>query len=290
MSLIRRGSEKIRAFYKKHPYAVRIGGNGKKYVPIKTVACDQLNTSMQNKKTGKVIAFNLPVELTCDHKCECYSLADCYACGGCYQFSNNQAEYSENLNYFNNHTAEEFINAMIDIIKSHPSRSLFRWFTCGDIVNVKFLYCMVEIAKRCENIRFWTYTKKYGIVNTYVAQYGLESIPENLHIIFSHWMNRDGSYYPMYNPHNFPVSEFIPYGREDLLSNVTHVCPCSDPTKFEHCENCKTPCYELKHGESMGLVEHSTPRTKARDTAIKALKAAGTKIDNLIDFLKSFIG
>ena len=92
----------------------------------------------------------------------------------------------------------------------------------------------------------------------------------------------------MDNKYSFPTSEFIPMGREELLNSVTHVCPCSDPTRNDHCENCKTPCYELKYGESMALVEHSTERTKARDNTIKAMKKAGKAIDNLIDFLKSF--
>lgn len=151
---------------------------------------------------------------------------------------------------------------------------------------------MCEIARRNPNIKFWTYTKKYGIVNSYVKQNGIDAIPENLVIVFSHWMNDDGTYYPMYNPYEFPTSEFIPMGKEEMLDSVTNVCPCSNPAVFENCANCSHPCYELKHGQSMGLVEHSTIRTKARDTAIKAAHTAKKAMGNfnLVDFLKSFIG
>ena len=91
-------------------------------------------------------------------------------------------------------------------------------------------------------------------------------------IIFSHWMNDDGSYYPMDNPHDLPTSEFIPYGREDLKEKVTHVCPCSDPSVLATCETCDHPCYTLKKGEMMGLLEHSTKQTKQRDKEIRLAK------------------
>ena len=277
---------KIRQYFKAHPFTVLVGKNGLKYVAFHSVRKDHIHVSIKNSKTGNVIAFNLPVEYTCKHDCECYSKKNCYACGGCYMFLLNQASYSENLSYFLNHSTEEFIEEICYQIAKHPSRKLFRWFTCGDIVNVRFLQAMVEIARRNPQIRFWTYTKKYMIVNSYCATYGLDSIPENLHIIFSHWMNDDGSYYPMPNPYSFPTSEFIPYGKEEMLNTVTHVCPCSNPTVHENCCNCSHPCYELKHGESMALVEHSTERTKTRDKAIKAFTG---KLFNLVDFLKSFV-
>ncbi len=290
LDIITRGSEKLRDFYRRNRYVVRSGKNGMKYVSLDSVAMDIINLSLKNSKTGDVIAFNLPVELTCDHKCDCYSKKACYACHGCYQFLSNQALYAENLNYFLHHTDAEFVSEMVSRIKKHRSRTLFRWFTCGDIPNTRFLKCMIAIAKECPDVRFWTYTKKYMIVNTVVNECGLDHIPENLHIIFSHWMNEDGAYYPMPNQYKFPTSEFIPYGREELLNTVTYICPCSNPSVTEKCMNCSHPCYELRHGESMALVEHSTERTKTRDKAIKAAhEKGGLSVENLVQFLKSFI-
>ena len=99
-------------------------------------------------------------------------------------------------------------------------------------------------------------------------------LPENLTIIFSHWLNSDGTYYPMDNRHNLPTSEFIPFGMEKLAEKVTHICPCSDPTVKATCATCDHACYSLKKGESMALLEHSTKATKARDKAIKEAKKA----------------
>ena len=74
----------------------------------------------------------------------------------------------------------------------------------------------------------------------------------------------------MDNPYNFPTSEFIPFGKEELAKNVTHICPCSDPNVLTTCNTCDHPCYELNFGESMALLEHSTKESKARDKEINA--------------------
>lgn len=270
-----------KAFYKAHPFTVETATDGKKYVNVASVKAT-LNLSEGNEKVGKVLCFNLPVFYTCVHNCECYTSGKCYACGGCYNFASNQATYSENYRFFRECTkdlnTEAFVSAMCEEIAKYGKFELFRYFTCGDIPNHIFLACMVEIAKRMPAIKFWTYTKKYNIVNHYCDTYGVESIPANLTIVFSHWLNDDGSYYDMDNPYNFPTSEFIPMGKEELAETVTHICPCSNPNSLEHCDTCEHPCYKLAHGESMALLEHSTSATKARDRELKQAKASLKKV------------
>lgn len=254
------------------PYNVEKGKNGKNYVTLDSVRLDVLNVSGGNSKTGeKVINFNLPVEMSCNHACECYSKGICYACSGCYLFGSNQKLYAENMQFFRNQSTTDFIKAIQMAIDEY-GYSLFRWFTCGDIPNNRFLSAMVETAKNNPDIRFWSYTKKYEIVNRWIDENG--QLPGNLVIIFSHWMNEDGSYFPMDNRHNLPTSEFIPFGKEELKNNVTHICPCSDPTVKATCATCDHPCYTLKPGESMALLEHSTAQTKERDKAIRLAKQA----------------
>lgn len=255
----------------KAPYIVTIGKNGKKYVITNSVSEYYLNVSSGNSKTGeKVVNYNFSIEYSCDHTCECYLKSKCYAEGGCYSFAENQRRYSENINFFNNVSSDEFIHA-IQIAIEYFKYDLFRWFTCGDILNSRFFKCMVQVAKNNPGIRFWAYTKKYGIVNKWIDENG--DLPENLVIIFSHWMNEDKTYFPMENPHNLPTSEFIPYGMESMIDETFHVCPCSDPTKKATCMTCDKPCYTLKKGEHMALCEHSTKQTKERDKKLKAAKA-----------------
>jgi len=251
-------------------YNVVIGQNNKKAVALDSVTSVVLHVVDGNSKTGEqVVNFNFPIEFTCDHRCECYKKGICYAEGGCYTFPNNQASYSENLNFFMTHSDEEFLTAL-QLALDYYGFELWRYFTCGDILNNRFFRLMVEFAKRNPAVRFWSYTKKYEIVNRWIDENG--DLPENLVIIFSHWMNEDGSYFEMNNRHNLPTSEFIPFGKEELAEKVTHICPCSDPTVKATCATCDHPCYKLQKGESMALLEHSTKATKERDKALKAAK------------------
>ena len=264
-----------KAYYSVNPYKVETAKDGKKYVNYGTVI-PTLNISEGNEKVGNVLCYNLPVYYTCAHDCECYKNGTCYACKGCYNFASNQAVYSENYAFFRKSTkdlnVENFISALSAEIKQHAKFNLFRYFTCGDIPNHLFLECMVQVAKQFPEIHFWSYTKKYNIVNHYCDTFGRAAIPENLVIVFSHWLNENGSYYAMENPYRFPTSEFIPVGKEELAEKVTYICPCSDPNSLEHCDTCKHPCWKLKDGESMALLEHSTNASKTRDKALREAK------------------
>lgn len=255
---------------RERPFEIRKAVNGKNYVVKETVSDCFLNVSEGNSKTGeKCVNFNFSIEYTCDHNCECYKKGLCYAESGCYLFACNQAKYSENINFYKAAGTEFFCKALqlaIDTFKYN----LFRFFTCGDIPNKQFVDCMVKLAKDNPDIRFWSYTKKYNIVNSWIDENG--DLPENLVVIFSHWLNSDGTYFPMNNKHNLPTSEFIPFGKEHLAETVTHICPCSDPSVIATCATCDHPCYKLNKGESMALLEHSTKATKERDKAIKAAK------------------
>lgn len=253
------------------PYVVKIGQNGATYVDKKSVSSDFINFSDRNEKTGPCVNFNFPIEYTCDHTCECYKKKICYASKGRYNFKDNQARYTENINFFNNQTSDVFIKA-VQIAIDFFGYSRFRYFTCGDIPSARFIDCIVQIAKNNDNVKFWLYTKKYKLVNNWIAENG--NFPENLVLVFSHWMNEDGSYFHMENPYKLPLSEFIPYGKEELKEKVTHICPCSDPSVFATCATCEHPCYKLQKGETMALLEHSTQRTKERDLAIKKAKKA----------------
>lgn len=260
-------------YYLANPFTVLVSKlNGTKYVDWKSVKDDTLNTSYGNSKVGRVGCFNLPVENTCVN-CECKLKRKCYALRGCYMFHTNQATYAENYAFYKRVGKDGFVKAMVERIKANNWK-LFRYFTCGDIPDIDFMSAMVEIANQCKNTIFWTYTKKYGIVNIWTSKNGLNAIPGNLTIIFSHWLNEDGTYFPMSNPYNFPTSEFIPIGREEMKEQVTFICPCSDPTVYSTCETCEHPCYKLEHGQSMALLEHSTPETKKRDRAIRKAKNA----------------
>lgn len=263
----------------KQEATVMRGANGHNYVTRESVPA-VFHCTDGNGKTGPAGNYNIAIEYTCDHRCECYKTGKCYACNGCYNYTSNQIQYSENYNYYRENSAETLAGKIIEYI-DEKKLSLFRYFTCGDVPGPKFIDAAVLAAEKRPAVKFWFYTKRYHIVNSWVDVHGIDAIPNNLVIIFSHWLNDDGTYFPMNNPYKFPTSEFIPAGREELIETVTHICPCSNPDIVATCATCEHPCYSLKHGESMALLEHSTSRTRARDKAIKesknALKAAAKK-------------
>ena len=256
-------------------FQMKVGQNGKKYADRATVTSEYLHVSMGNSKTGEgVINFNFPIEYTCTHFCHCYLDGACYASGGCYSYASNQAGYSENLNFYLDSTVIQMVNAFQLVINATGCK-LWRYFTCGDIPDSRFLLVMDMLAHDNPDVKFWTYTKKYALVNRYIDKVG--KLSDNLTIIFSHWLNDDGTYFPMDNRHNMPTSEFIPLGKEQLVETVTHVCPCSNPDIVATCATCDHPCYDLKPGESMALLEHSTSRTKKRDRQVKEGKERAKK-------------
>ena len=256
----------------KDPYQVLKGKNGRNYVTFDSVSDNLLNVSEGNSKTGeKCINFNMSIEYTCNHSCECYKNATCYACSGCYLFANNQAKYTENYKFYCDSDNSVF-TAALQLAIDTTGYKFFRYFTCGDIPDKNFIGCMVTLAKNNPDVKFWSYTKKYGLVNSWIDENGM--LPENMVIVFSHWMNDDGSFFPMNNKYNIPTSEFIPFGQEEKAKTVTHICPCSDPSVNVTCLTCDHACYTLKPGESMALLEHSTKATKERDKAIHAAKKA----------------
>jgi hypothetical protein len=247
---------------------------GIKHVTLESVADNVFNYSYGNSKLGKkrVLNFGMSIYHTCNHACGCYKEKKCYGMGGTFIFGSNMKKAAENFKYYISHPAADMVRMLQRVINNNPKIKLFRYFEIGDIPKKEFIDIMVELAENNPDIKFWTYTKKYAFVNSWLSDHD-GYLPENLTIIFSHWLNDDGTYFPMPNPYNMPTSEFIPLGMEHLKDMVTHICPCSDPTVKNECYNCEFPCHELKRGQSMALLEHSTGRTKARDKAIKAAKA-----------------
>lgn len=250
-------------------YEILIGKNGMKYVSLNSVGNDNFNVSKGNSKIGKTLNFSFPIEKTCRKDCECYKLKICYGCSGCYLFGSNQARYSENFNYYVNHSTKEFVNMISKAIIKLNSDTV-RFNNVGDIPDMRFITCLDILADTFPDVSFYGYTKKYEIVNRWIAENGFYH--SNLTIIFSHWLNRDGSYFPMDNKYNLPISEFIPIGMEYLTEKVTHICPCSNPDFIGTCKDCDYPCKDLKPGESMALLEHSTKETKERDKQIKEVR------------------
>lgn len=167
------------------------------YIEFLANKSGEINISNQNSKTGSC-CNNLAFPT-----CTCREDAPCKA-SGCYCLKGKQticrvvAAYLRNLKIYNN-DPDDFWEQVRFKIKHNPL-PLFRWFDAGDILDYEFFCGMVELAKEFPNIRFMSFTKKYDIVNEWLATYG--DLPNNLNIIFSAWHIG----WKVNNPFDMPVA------------------------------------------------------------------------------------
>ena len=126
--------------------------------------------------------------------------------------------------------------------------SAIRYHSFGEIPTYEYLLHMVEIAKRNDDVRFYTYTKRFEWVERYIKENG--NFPSNLVINVSIW-NKNYN-----NPYNLP--EFIyDDGTDPDVANMPH-CPAIDKNGNETgftCAKCKR-CLKAKNGDKIAVYPH----------------------------------
>ena len=127
-------------------------------------------------------------------------------------------------------------------ISGRRTHKFFRWHVAGEIMSLKYFKHMIKIARKHPDWTFWTYTKRYDIVNEYCRKWFRRSIPKNLTVMFSVWQGM-----PLVNPYDFPTFECIP-DHEELPADVW-LCP-------GNCEVCKAAHRGCVYGESSCVREH----------------------------------
>ena len=191
-----------------------------------------------NSKLGKIPSVSLPAVVTC-RPCECHS--KCYARKLERLRPAVRNAYQRNLDTLNNDPVTFWREVEASIMMSR----FFRFHVSGDIPDMDYFNHMVEIAERNEHCQILCFTKKFEIVNEYLADNW--AIPDNLHIIFSAWDNL-----PVDNPYNLPVA-YVRFrgGRTDAPADAA-ICPgnCSE------CAITDGGCWTLKQGESVVFDEH----------------------------------
>ena len=202
-----------------------------------------MKISLTNRKLGaKIPSLNLPALITCREDVPCRK--GCYACKGNYTYKNVKKSLEENLKDYQDNP-ERFFEEIIAYLKDDDIIfKRFRWFSSGDIVDYRFFKGIVKVAQKVKETRFLLYTKKFDIVNSYVAL-GHE-IPENLQIIFSGW-DKD---FEIYNPYNFPETyvEFKDKTRNHEKIEKSILCN-------NDCKQCKA-CWYIRKGQSIKFIAH----------------------------------
>ena len=203
--------------------------------------------STANSKLGKQIAsVNLPAGITCRPDAPCRN--GCYALKGRFMFKSTRACHERNLQSFFD-DKENYFNYIAGRC-SLERYAHFRWHSSGDIVNDDYLAGIVRVAAAASETKFLCFTKKYELVNNFIAKGG--KIPENLTIVFSCW----GDFVPD-NPYDLPTS----YARFNKVSSIDSdenipddAVECKGSCK--DCVHTEMNCWNLKNGQSVVFNKH----------------------------------
>lgn len=128
----------------------------------------EVKISISNSKLGAQIpSINLPPEHSCRVDAPCHK--GCYGKKGHFLFKNVKKSLLNNFAcYVNN--SEDYFNGVISFLNDTLiSYKYFRWHSVGDIVDDTYFIGMIKVAKKCKNVKFLCFTKKFGIVNKYLA-------------------------------------------------------------------------------------------------------------------------
>ena len=197
-----------------------------------------VHISHTNSKLGENIpSVNLPAGLTCRADAPCFR--KCYAKHGHWLYKNvreslekNLKEYKENPSFY-----FECIANATRLVRA------FRWHSSGDIVDDAYFVGMCKVARKNPKTDYLCFTKKFGIVNGYLA--AGHKIPKNLTVVFSGW----DADFKMENPYNLPTT-WVWFKKQINNHIPQNSIPCAGK-----CEECLA-CWQLKKGQSVYFREH----------------------------------
>ena len=198
-------------------------------------------STTNTKLSGQIPSVNLPPIQTCRHNAPCRHL--CYATKGNFTFPNVKESHLNNLACFIN-DPKQYFNDIIAYLNGLVSYRYFRYHSSGDIVNEEYFEGMVRVAKKCKSVKFLCFTKKFEIVNNYLAKG--EKIPSNLHIVFSAWDKE----FKVDNPYNLPMT-YVDFKDTSKNPEIPELAiPC-----IGKCYECQA-CWSLKKGQSVVFHQH----------------------------------
>lgn len=195
--------------------------------------------SHTNSKLGAAIpSVNLPAGITCRPDAPCFK--ECYARHGNFLYENVKKSLANNLKAYDTNPNLYFQM----ILEGSRGYKRFRWHSSGDIVDTRYLEGMCWVARRNKETNYLCFTKKFEIVNNYVAEG--HRIPKNLTIVFSGWTNWQPD-----NPYNFPTTwVYYPKNPEANKCIPEDSIPCGGK-----CSECSS-CWTLKKGQSVFFKKH----------------------------------
>jgi hypothetical protein len=165
-----------------------------------------LHISKGNRKIGRTHNFSMAPGITCANCSGCIKF--CYDIKACWQYLNVRIARAENTAMMFLNRAETF-RQIDNYISNRRANKFFRWHVSGDILDADYFDRMVTIARNHPDWVFWTYTKNYLAVNTWIDKNGKENLPGNLSIMYSVWNGME-----CVNPYDMPTFTCIMPGME----------------------------------------------------------------------------
>lgn len=193
-----------------------------------------------NSKLGiSIPSINLPAGITCRTDAPCFR--ECYAKHGRFLYKKIKTCYKANLDHYMQDGDGYFDDIISQLNTPLIIYKYVRWHSSGDIVDYDYLLGMIRVAKKCKQVNFLCFTKKYNLVNKYISECG--EMPKNLHIVFSGWDKT----WQVDNPYNLPIA-LVRFKNDDR--------------DFSKCIQCTGKCYEcvscwkLKKGQTVVFNKH----------------------------------
>lgn len=197
-----------------------------------------VSISRGNSKMGAIPSVSLPSVVTC-RVCACQQ--KCYARKLERIYKNVAESYQNNLRVLREAPDVYWREVEASIMMSR----FFRFHVSGDIPDAAYLDRMVEVASRQTHCEILCFTKKFEIVNEYIAAHG--ELPPNLHMVFSAWIGLE-----MVNPFSLPEAH-VRY-RDGTTTARPDAVKCNG-----NCTECATTdggCWTLRRGEQVVFDEH----------------------------------
>ena len=197
-----------------------------------------IKISPGNSKLGAIPSVSLPAVVTC-RECDCHK--KCYARKLERLRPAVRNAYQHNLDILISDPDTYWREVEASIMMSR----FFRFHVSGDIPDASYFNKMAEIAERNPHCQILCFTKKYEIVNDYIADNW--ALPDNLHLIFSAWDNL-----LMENPYNLPMAYVCFRDGHTDAPSWAYLCNgnCTECAKTEG------GCWNLKAGEAVVFNEH----------------------------------
>ena len=201
-----------------------------------------VSISQGNTKMGKVASVSLLPVLTCPARCHGTCGDKCYAKKLAILRPTVARAYARNTAVARLAPAAFFAAVRSAMAKAE----YFRFHVSGDIPSVRYLHEVINACKSAPRCQVLMFTKRFELVNDYLR---FESLPENLHCLFSGWTNLFPAEYG-YNPHHLP--ETTVYAKDEDIRPEWTLCGgnCLD------CAIHDGGCWAAKPGETIAFKIH----------------------------------